>query len=127
MINAIFAQPTYVASKQMLDATAARHQAIAANLANLETPGYRRVDLAPSFQTQLQTAIGSGDTTKMAALKPLVSVDTAAVLSAADGNTVQLENELMQLNQNTLAHSLETQLVTSSLLRLRLAITGRPA
>jgi len=32
MINAIFAQPTYVASKQMLDATAARHQAIAANL-----------------------------------------------------------------------------------------------
>lgn len=127
MINAIFAQPTYVASKQMLDATAARHQAIAANLANLETPGYRRVDLAPSFQTQLQTAIGSGDAAKMTALKPVVSVDTAAVLSAADGNTVQLENELMQLNQNSLAHSLETQLVTSSLLRLRLAITGRPA
>jgi len=63
----------------------------------------------------------------MTALKPVVSVDTAAVLSAADGNTVQLENELMQLNQNTLAHSLETQLVTGSLLRLRLAITGRPA
>lgn len=127
MINAIFAQPTYVASKQMLDATAARHQAIAANLANLETPGYRRVDLAPSFQSQLQNAISNGDAAKMTALKPVVSVDTAAVLSAADGNTVQLENELMQLNQNTLAHSLETQLVTGSLLRLRLAITGRPA
>lgn len=127
MINAIFAQPTYVASKQMLDATAARHQAIAANLANLETPGYRRVDLAPSFQSQLQNAISTGDAAKMTTLKPVVSVDTAAVLSAADGNTVQLENELMQLNQNTLAHSLETQLVTGSLLRLRLAITGRPA
>ncbi len=127
MINAIFAQPTYVASKQMLDATAARHQAIAANLANLETPGYRRVDLAPSFQSQLQNAISTGDSGKMTALKPVVSVNTAAVLSAADGNTVQLENELMQLNQNTLAHSLETQLVTGSLLRLRLAITGRPA
>jgi len=127
MINAIFAQPTYVASKQMLDATAARHQAIAANLANLETPGYRRIDLAPSFQSQLQNAISTGDAGKMTALKPVVSVDTAAALSAADGNTVQLENELMQLNQNTLAHSLETQLVTGSLLRLRLAITGRPA
>lgn len=127
MITAIFSQPSYVASKQMLDATAARHQAIAANLANLETPGYRRVDLAPSFQTQLQTAIATGDMTRTAALKPTVTVDTSAIVSAADGNTVQLENELLQLNQNTLAHSLETQLVTASLLRLRLAITGRPA
>ncbi len=127
MITAIFSQPSYVASKQMLDATAARHQAIAANLANLETPGYRRVDLAPSFQTQLQTAIATGDETRTAALKPTVTVDTSAIVSAADGNTVQLENELLQLNQNTLAHSLETQLVTASLLRLRLAITGRPA
>jgi flagellar basal-body rod protein FlgB len=127
MINAIFAQPTYVASKQMLDATAMRHQAIAANLANLETPGYRRVDLAPSFQSQLQNAIGNGDMNRAAALRPAVSVDTTAVVSAGDGNTVQLENELLQLNQNTLAHSFETQLITGSLLRLRLAITGRPA
>jgi flagellar basal-body rod protein FlgB len=64
---------------------------------------------------------------RAAALRPAVSVDTTAVVSAGDGNTVQLENELLQLNQNTLAHSFETQLITGSLLRLRLAITGRPA
>lgn len=124
MINAIFNQSTYVAAKQMLDATAVRHQAIAANLANLETPNYRRVDLAPGFQAELQRAIGSGDPDRSAALKPSLAVDQNAVATSADGNSVQLEDELLQLNQNTLAHSLETQLVTSSLLRLRLAISG---
>lgn len=124
MINAIFTQPTYVAAKQMLDATAVRHQAIASNLANLETPNYRRLDLSPTFQNELQQAINTGDLNRSAALKPGLAVDTSAVVSSTDGNTVQLENELLQLNQNTLAHSLETQLVTGSLLRLRLAITG---
>ena len=33
----------------------------------------------------------------------------------------------MKLNQNTLEHTLETQLITSSLLKLRHAITGRAA
>ena len=44
-----------------------------------------------------------------------------------DGNTVQLEDELLAMNQNTLQHTLETQLITGSLLKLRLAITGRAA
>jgi len=34
---------------------------------------------------------------------------------------------LMQLNQNTLAHALETHLVTGTLLKMRLAITGKAA
>jgi hypothetical protein len=40
---------------------------------------------------------------------------------------VQLETELGHLQQNLVEHALETQLVTGNLLRLRLAITGRPA
>ena len=44
-----------------------------------------------------------------------------------DGNTVELENELMELNQNTLSHALETHLVTGTLLKMRLAITGKAA
>jgi len=38
---------------------------------------------------------------------------------------VNLENEMMQLNQNTLAHTLETQMVSSLLMRLKMAITGK--
>ena len=47
------------------------------------------------------------------------------VTARKDGNTVELESELLKLNQNFLEHQLETQLVTGALLKMRLAITGR--
>jgi len=47
------------------------------------------------------------------------------VANGRDGNTVHLENELMQLNQNGVTHALETQLVSNMLSRMRLAITGK--
>ena len=125
MIEALFSQPNYLAAKKALDAVALRHEAIANNLANLETPGYKRVDLSPSFQTELARATAASDTQQIASLKPTLAPDPTAVPTGPDGNTVQLESELMQLNQNTLAHTLETQFVTGALQRLKLAITGK--
>ena len=61
MIDALFNQPTYVAAKKMLDVTVLRQEAIASNLANLETPNYKRLDVAPSFEAQLSQAVASGD------------------------------------------------------------------
>ena len=125
MIEALFNQPGYVATKKMMDATALRHEAIASNIANIETPNYKRVDVATSFQDELKAAIGTRDTTKISSLSPALAEDATAVAANRDGNTVQLESELLKLNQNTLAHTLETHLVTGTLLKLRLAITGR--
>jgi flagellar basal-body rod protein FlgB len=125
MIDALFNDPAYQAGKKMLDAIALRQEAIAANIANLETPGYRRVDLAPSFKTELERACATGNLNQIAALKPSIAPDTSAVASSRDGNTVNLESEMMNLNQNTLAHAVEAQLISSALLKLRLAITGK--
>lgn len=127
MIDSLFAQPNYVAAKKMLDATVLRHEAIASNLANIETPQYRRVDLNPSFVTELRQAMAGQEANQISALKPTLTPDTAAVSSRRDGNTVELETELLNLNQNMLANAVESHLVTSSLLKLRLAITGRSA
>ena len=127
MIDALFNQTNYVATKKMLDATALRHEAIASNLANIETPNYKRIDVAPSFQAELASAMGSKDVAKITSVSLKLAEDQNAVSANRDGNTVQLESELMKLNQNTLAHTLETQLVTGTLLKLRLAITGRPS
>lgn len=127
MIDAIFSQPGYAATKKMMDATALRHEAIASNIANIETPNYKRIDIAPTFQAELRAAMGSRDITKISSLAPGLAEDTTVVAANRDGNTVQLETELLKLNQNTLAHSLETQLVTGTLLKLRLAISGRPS
>jgi flagellar basal-body rod protein FlgB len=127
MIDALFNQPNYVATKKMMDATAMRHQAIASNLANIETPNYKRIDVAPNFSQDLRSAHSTHNSQRIASLQPRITEDFTAVAANRDGNTVQLETELMSLNQNTLAHALETQLVSGSLLRLRLAITGRAA
>ena len=126
MISALFAQPNYAGVKKLLDATVLRHEAIASNLANVETPNYKRVDLQPNFSTELQRAIAGRSAEQIAAVEPQISVDGSATIAKPDGNTVQLESELTALNQNAVAHALETQLVTGHLLKLRLAITGRP-
>jgi flagellar basal-body rod protein FlgB len=125
MIEALFNQTGYLAAKKTLDAVALRQEAIANNIANLETPGYKRLDLAPAFQTELDRACATGDSQEIAGLKPTLAPDPNAVPTGRDGNTVHLENELMQLNQNAVTHTLETQLVSTMLSRMRLAITGK--
>jgi flagellar basal-body rod protein FlgB len=125
MIEALFNQPNYLAAKKSLDAVALRQEAIASNLANLETPGYKRVDLAPAFQNELERAVAAGDSQQIASLKPTLAADPTAAPSSRDGNTVHLESELMQMNQNAVTHALETQLVSGMLQRMRLAITGK--
>ncbi len=125
MIDALFNDPNYLAAKKSLDAVALRQDAIANNIANLETPGYRRVDLAESFKSELERACAANDPAQINALKPSLALDPDAVAHSPDGNTVNLESEMMQLNQNMLAHALETQLVTAQLLKLKLAITGQ--
>ena len=125
MIDALFNDPNYIAAKKSLDAVALRQEAIANNVANLETPGYRRVDLAPSFKAELERAVATGNAKQLGSLKPALSVDSSAIPNSRDGNTVNLENEMMLQNQNMLAHALETQLITGSLQKLKMAITGK--
>lgn len=125
MIDGLFNNPSYLAAKKTLDAVAVRQEAIASNIANLETPGYKRVDLAPSFRAELDRAVASGDARQIESLKPSLSVDTTAVSNSQDGNTVSLEKEMMELSQNSVAHTLETQMVSSMLMRIKMAITGK--
>lgn len=125
MIDALFSQTNYVAAKKMLDATVMRHEALASNIANIETPGYQRVDVNPSFKAELSRAVAGKSVGQIQQLRPQIMADTTAVSKGLDGNTVNLEEELLQMNQNTLAHTVETQLINASLLKLRMAITGK--
>jgi flagellar basal-body rod protein FlgB len=125
MISALFNDTNYLATKKLLDAAALRHEAIASNIANIETPNYKRVDLAESFSTELKQALDANDPARLAGLEPKLEIDSTAVAQSRDGNTVNLETELTNLQQNTLTHAVGTQLLSSTLLRLRMAITGR--
>jgi flagellar basal-body rod protein FlgB len=125
MIDALFTESGYVAAKKMLDVSLLRHQAIASNLANVETPNYKRLDVSASFEAQLRQAVAGQNSSQIASLQPSLAVDSTAISGRSDGNTVQLETEMLKLNTNTVENTLETQLVSGSLAKLRLAITGK--
>jgi flagellar basal-body rod protein FlgB len=124
MIDALFNDPGYLGAKRMLDATVARHEAIASNIANAETPHYKRLDIAPSFSKELQSAIATQDSTRLNSLQTIIVPDARALATNRDGNTVNLEHELVELGQNTLENAVQTQLVSGALAKLRMAITG---
>lgn len=125
MIDGLFASTNYQGVKKMLDATVMRHEAIASNLANIETPHYKRIDLNPNFASDLSSAINSQSRSGVENLRPSVGVDFKALAQNEDGNTVQLESEMLHLQDNTLAHQMQTQLITGALQKLRYAISTR--
>lgn len=125
MIKPLFELGNYQAAKKMMDATHVRQKALAANLANVETPGYKRIDIDPRFHTEFRKAMQEGDFGRVSNLRPALQIDRDAVAQNRDGNTVQLESELMLMNKNSLEHSLEARLVTGTIKYLKHAITGR--
>ena len=72
MISALFGQTNYVAAKKMLDATVLRHEAIASNLADFETPNYRRLEVPPALQIQRPQALAGGSVPQIENLKPRI-------------------------------------------------------
>lgn len=126
MIDPIFRSENYHLARKLLDASVLRHEAIATNIANAETPGFRRLDIAPDFATQLKARVASGDFASTAAtLQPRLAEDHTARAVRPDGNSVELENELVAMDRNAVEYDFLTQVVTSNLKQLRMAITGR--
>ncbi len=126
MIDPIFQTDNYQLARKLLDASTLRQQAIATNIANAETPGFRRIDLSPDFATQLKARMAAGDFGKTAdTLRPQLTVDPMARTVRPDGNSVELEHELMAMNRNAVEHDFLSEIVSNNLKRLKLAITGR--
>lgn len=128
MLDPIFQTDNYQLSRKLLDAAALRHEAIATNIANVETPGFRRLDVAPDFAVQLKARMAAGDLAQTAGgLRPVLAEDQTARSIRPDGNTVEIERELLAMNRNAVEYEYLTQVVSNNLKQLRVAITGRNA
>jgi flagellar basal-body rod protein FlgB len=106
-----------------MDASALRQNAIAANLANAETPGYHRMDVAPDFATQLAASVANGEIDN--APKPSLVEDPNARAVRADGNNVEIEHELLAMNQSSVEYEYLTDIVSSNIKQLKMAISGQ--
>jgi len=126
MVASLFSSDNYTAVKKMMDVTAMRHAAIASNLANVSTPGYKRVDLSRTFEDELKANIKSRNAESIASANPRTEVDTLTPSTRADGNNVQIDSELLGLTKNTMNFNVLTDFASGSLKQLRHAILGRP-
>ena len=124
MIEALFESKNYQASKKLMDMTVLRQEAIAANLANAQTPGYKRVDVDGDFESAFKDALQAGRSDQIQRMDAKLAVDKAAPVNDATGNTVDIEKEIVHLSENQIQHQLETRMIGGRLARLRMAIKG---
>ena len=93
------------------DAAWQRNEAISNNIANVDTPGYKRQDVA--FESVLQQALGNNRYQSMddkvanvnlSRLRGRAYVDYANYSYRLDGNNVDIENENVMLAENQLKY-----------------------
>lgn len=114
-------QTTLILTK-LMDVSALRQRVLANNLANINTPGYKRKDV--SFKGELESAIKLDSDLQIENTKPKVFEDMD-VPARPDGNTVSLEDEMAKMSENSLLYSFATQVAKKKFARLHSAIRGR--
>ena len=128
MFDKLFGGDTFVASTRALDAYALRHQTIANNLANVNTPGYKRQEVR--FEDQLASALQAGNSPTGGSLHTVSQVTpTVATIGStsarADGNNVDLESENIDLAVNTLRFEALSQQVGGYFTGLKAVINSK--
>jgi flagellar basal-body rod protein FlgB len=131
MVSPLSGDPRIDLLHQALTGLARRQQAIAGNIANVDTPGYTRKDVA--FESELRTAAGGGGRLAVTdsrhirgtsagggLLTSLVGADeTRTSTSRNDGNDVDIDYEMTRLAETSLRYGLLTQATSSRLLTLK--------
>jgi flagellar basal-body rod protein FlgB len=109
-----------------LKLTIAREEAISANMANVDTPGYHTRDI--DFQGELNKAMSSvlnptGDNGVTAQLNPAVQ-EVPGLMERADGNNVNLDREGLLMSETQLQYQIGVQLVKHQFHQILSAING---
>ncbi len=106
-----------------LDYHLARHNLLTANLAHVDTPGYRPLDLVrgSSFEGALNAELATtepghlGGTSASAPESFRVIEDATAQATGADGNAVSLDREAVKIASNQLRYDTLASLVQNEL------------
>jgi flagellar basal-body rod protein FlgB len=105
-----------------LHGTELRQQVISNNLANVNTPGFKRsdVEFGPALAEALQF---SGTSSAVAGVTTVVKTDNQSTMRA-DGNNVDIDREATYLAQTQLQFSALMAVVTKNLTTMSSIITG---
>ncbi len=123
----MFDDPIALILEKAVYGSSLRHNAIVNNISNINTPGYKRVDV--DFKTSLQAAVNNlQEGKKDEALKtikqsmPEILNDSSSSVRI-DGNGVDIDSEMTALAENTLEYSVYVKLLAKKFEGLRTVIS----
>ena len=134
MVNGLLNTNSMQVLEKALDGTSLRNGVISNNIANVDTPNFKRSEV--NFEDELQKAIDGtgiqgirtdprhfeigGSNVNNITVKTSVDESTS---SRVDGNNVDIDNEMTGLAKNSLMYNALAQQMSSEFSRLRYAIT----
>ena len=123
----MFDDPISLMLEKAVYGASLRHTAIVNNISNVNTPGYKRVDV--DFKTSLHAAVKNlSEGRKGEALKSITTsapeiLNDKSSSVRLDGNGVDIDSEMTALAENTLEYSVYIKLLTKKFDSLRTVIS----
>ena len=119
---------------KMLDSAALKQRVISANVANISTPGYRKLGVSfdeklekamrPELKNMIKTRPGHlPDTNFLKEIEPEVVMIENGYWNGI--NNVNIDEEMVELAENQLAFNTAAKLLSENFTRLRTAIRGK--
>jgi len=131
----IFSQTVSVLEKA-LDLRSKKHNVIASNIANMDTPDYKAFDLV--IEKELQKTTGEGNSISLnktdrahmqsrrskAGGVSVVIDNTQGLSLRGDGNTVDIDKQMGNMAENTLMYKAAAQMIQRKFQGLKSVIQG---
>ena len=114
---------TQSALDQALLGSSMRQRALANNLANANTPGFRRSDV--DFQSALSGALAAQNADQQVGQLAFSTQIDPSGAQRADGNNVQVDAEMAKLNENSVTYQALIAVAKTRLSMISIAIGGR--
>jgi flagellar basal-body rod protein FlgB len=137
MINSLFNNTSIPVLQEVLSFSEARHNVLAGNVANADTPGYRIRDLnTETFQTRLRETIerrSTHDSTLSPGEQSVLPPDdemrevreSLKNIEFLDGSDVAMEQQAAEVAKNQYLHNLTVSIMTNQFRLLQAAISER--
>ena len=135
MLNSLLNASAIPALEEVINFTQARHQVLAGNIANLDTPGYRTRDLdCRMFQSQLKEAISARDRShggdaSLGSAAPADHFehvrDNLKAILYHDQTNVGIEQQATEISKNQIQHNVATTILASQFQLLGAAVSER--
>jgi flagellar basal-body rod protein FlgB len=118
--------------EQSLSASSLRHKVISNNIANVNTPGFKKSDVV--FESKLQEALGNNklamsqtnekhlDGRQSSSLAPSIISDSYSI--RMDGNNVDIDAEMANLAKNNIYYDAVAQQISTYFSNLKSVIKG---